>query len=284
METNAEEGETRDPFYIIFTDLDATLLDHDTYKWKEAVPALRLCKSLNVPVVPVSSKTRAEMEVLRRSLSLSTPFISENGGGIFCPVGIFEQAPQGSFVDNGLWKCSFGLPYGVLVKALQEIRVELGWDIRGFSDMDIDEISHFTGLGREASRLAADREFDEPFVIMKPSSPDMDLLSASAAKKGLKVTQGGRFHHLHGNNHKGKATQVVLSWYEKIHSPTVSIALGDSPNDFDMLELADHPVLVRSDQDYKSITHHIPRLVVTEKKGPAGWNSAVLDILSHKED
>ena len=54
------------PFYVIFTDLDGTLLDHDTYEWKEAEPALDLCKKLGVPVVFVSSKTRAEIEVLRR--------------------------------------------------------------------------------------------------------------------------------------------------------------------------------------------------------------------------
>ncbi len=71
------------PFHIIFTDLDGTLLDHDTYAWKEAEPALDLCKTLKVPVILASSKTRAEMETIRREMSISDPFIAENGGGIF---------------------------------------------------------------------------------------------------------------------------------------------------------------------------------------------------------
>ena len=71
--------------YVVFTDLDGTLLDHDTYGWEEARPALERCKRLFIPIVLVSSKTRAEMDHLRVKLSISSPFISENGGGIFFP-------------------------------------------------------------------------------------------------------------------------------------------------------------------------------------------------------
>jgi mannosyl-3-phosphoglycerate phosphatase len=45
------------PFVVIFTDLDGTLLDHETYGWEEAKPALNLCKALQVPLILVSSKT-----------------------------------------------------------------------------------------------------------------------------------------------------------------------------------------------------------------------------------
>jgi len=76
--------------FLIFTDLDGTLLDHDTYGWEEALPALDLCRRLGVPVILVSSKTRAEMDVLQNRLGLSAPFISENGGGIFFPKAILN--------------------------------------------------------------------------------------------------------------------------------------------------------------------------------------------------
>ena len=73
------------PPAIIFTDLDGTLLDHSSYQWDRAKPALDLCQRFHVPVVLVSSKTRAEMVKLKDELGLSHPFISENGGGIFFP-------------------------------------------------------------------------------------------------------------------------------------------------------------------------------------------------------
>ncbi|MEA2040511.1 MAG: HAD-IIB family hydrolase [Thermodesulfobacteriota bacterium] len=271
-------------FFIVFTDLDGTLLDKYTYEWKEAVPALDLCKRLNIPVVLTSSKTRTEINSLRSALSISAPFISENGGGIFVPDDTFEDLPPGGFFDKGLWKWSLGLPYSHVVKALREIREEIGLNVLGFSDMSIKEISDLTGLGPEASRLATLREYDEPFVIVDEKSHDMKVLYDAAARRGLTVIPGGRFYHLQGNNDKGHAIRMVVSWYRKYHSHVVSIALGDSPNDFPMLEQVDFPVLIRSQRDPVKLTRRIPRLMHTSEMGPKGWNAAVLDILSNKEE
>lgn len=271
-------------FFVVFTDLDGTLLDKHTYEWKEAVPALDLCKSLDIPVVLASSKTRTEINLLRSELSISAPFISENGGGIFVPPETFKELPPGGFYDKGLWKWSLGLPYSHLVQALRQIREELDLNIMGFSDMSIKDISDLTGLGPEASQLATLREYDEPFVIVDENPTDIKILYEAAARRGLTVISGGRFYHLQGNNNKGQATRMVISWYRKHHSNVVSIALGDSPNDLSMLEQVDFPVLVRSQCDPGKLTRHIPRLRHTSEMGPKGWNSAVLDILSNKEE
>ena len=275
------------PFFLIFTDLDGTLLDHDSYRWDEAAKALALCKKTHVPVIMVSSKTRAEMEVLGRKLSLKDPFISENGGGIFVPdetFRSFEDQPSGGIKDGGFWKWTLGSPYLQLVKALHEIRVQLGWKLRGFSDMSVREISALTGLDLEASRLAARREFDEPFVILEPKAPERGQLQSAAAEKGLTVTLGGRFHHLHGKNDKGHAMKKVISWYKRNYNRVFTIALGDSPNDFPMLKGADFPVLIRSSKAFSDLQLEIPGLMVTGEMGPRGWSSAVLGILGRKEE
>ena len=278
------------PFFLVFTDLDGTLLDRDTYEWKEAGPALERCRSLSVPVILVSSKTRAEMDLLRRRLSLTAPFISENGGGIFLPKEASEKDPRGpafSFdpdmpavtSEGALWKWSLGVPYRELVTALKEIRQELGWDIRGFSDMAAGEISRITGLAAKESRLAAQREFDEPFLVLNPKDPDRNKLLKAAHQKGLSVTEGGRFFHLQGVNDKGLAMEKLVTFYRSGNESVVSLALGDSPNDFSMLERADYPVLVRSSREFPTLGQRLPRLRVTAETGPRGWNSAVLDIL-----
>lgn len=274
------------PFYVIFTDLDGTLLDHNTYEWERAKPALELCKKLKVPVVFVSSKTRAEMETLRRRMSISDPFISENGGGIFfSKTDFLAPPPNASPVSGteGLWKLSLGLPYSHLVKALHEIREKLGLNLRGFSDMKVDEISHFTGLDSKASRVAAMREFDEPFLVTGEKTSDKNALVKAAEERGLTVTAGGRFYHLQGGNNKGQSMEMIIDWYEQSYGKVLSIALGDSPNDFPMLERADFPVLVRSQRDFSSLKEKIIRLSVTREIGPAGWNSAVLGILGDTE-
>ena len=67
---------------IVFTDLDATLLDPDTYSWRAAKEALDALRQKQAPVILVSSKTFAEMEPLHRQLGLQSPFVIENGGAI----------------------------------------------------------------------------------------------------------------------------------------------------------------------------------------------------------
>ncbi len=272
------------PVIVVFTDLDGTLLEHDTYGWEEALPALDLCKRLFIPIILVSSKTRAEMDQLRLELSINGPFISENGGGIFFPFDSTTELPPDAFLDGDLWKWSFGLPYSDLRRELDEIRGELGWDIKGFSDMTIDDISDLTGLDKRSARLAAMREFDEPFIILDQDPVDMGSLRKAAAQRGLTITEGGRFFHLNGKNDKGQALQKLMSRYKRLHGNTVSVALGDSPNDFSMLECADYPVLVRSKRNFEGLKKRIPRLMITSEMGPKGWNKALLDILKEKQE
>lgn len=268
------------PFIVIFTDLDGTLLDHNSYDWKKAEPALWLCKESRIPLILVSSKTRAEIKALQQELGLSSPFISENGGGVFFPKEEKRPHPSDAILSHGVRKWSIGPAYDFLVKALVEIRDERGWKIRGFSEMTPEEISSITGLDLASARLASQREHDEPFVLMEEGVCDMDTLYHAARQKGLRITWGGRFYHLHGKGDKGEAMERLVAWYRAYHPSLLTIALGDSPVDFSMLERADYPVLIRSSHQYPELKRVIPRLKVTQEPGPKGWNAAVLDILN----
>jgi mannosyl-3-phosphoglycerate phosphatase len=267
---------------LIFTDLDGTLLDHDTYRWDKAKPALDLCRELEVPVILVSSKTRAEMHALHLELGLASPFVSENGGGVFFPVDSALDPPSEALLVDAFRKWSLGSPYPEIVSALRDIRDELHWTIRGFSDMTVDEISELTGLDSEKAHLAAMREYDEPFLVTDREEVDRERLGEAAAKRGLQVTEGGRFYHLHGACDKGRAVDKLTRWYKKYCGPMTTIALGDSPNDFTMLKRVDHPVLVKSSRAYPNLFKAIPSLKTTEETGPAGWDAAVSALLGGK--
>ena len=66
---------------LVFSDLDGTLLDHQSYSFQGAEKALQRLLHHSIPLILTSSKTRAELETLREKLGLHTPFIAENGGG-----------------------------------------------------------------------------------------------------------------------------------------------------------------------------------------------------------
>jgi predicted mannosyl-3-phosphoglycerate phosphatase (HAD superfamily) len=65
---------------VVFSDMDGTLLEHSTYSFAEAQPALDLLKSRGIPLDVCTSKTRSEVEFWRRLLGNKHPFIVENGG------------------------------------------------------------------------------------------------------------------------------------------------------------------------------------------------------------
>jgi mannosyl-3-phosphoglycerate phosphatase len=278
MEQSLMNGGSDRSFTVIFSDLDGTLLDHDTYGWRDAAPALDLLKRRRFPLILVSSKTRAEMDVIRHRLGLSFPFISENGGGVFFPKEGVSRVPPGTILAGNSWRWSLGPSYALLVKCLGQIRDETGWNIRGFSEMTLEEISQLTGLDLEASRLAAMREYDEPFIVTEPEPMDIGVLNEAANRRGLSVSSGGRFYHLHGKSEKGDAVEKLISWYREPCPQLLTIALGDSPNDFGMLKRVNVPVLVRSSRHFPGIEKMISNLRITHDMGPKGWNSAILEI------
>ncbi len=283
MDKKSHHGEYISPFLIIFTDLDGTLLDAKSYSWEPASFAMERCKALGVPIIPVTSKTRAEMMLIMEELDIHGPFITENGGGIFIPVDQFPEPPPEAKLLEGLCLWPLGTCYADLVNVLRDIRKESGIKIRGFSDMSLEEISRLTGLGIEKAKLARQREFDEPFIIDNGDQNE-DKLHNMVSKRGLSISKGGRFYHLHGPVDKGIAVEKLISWFGRYYKDIISVALGDSPNDFPMLKQADFAVLVDDKEEVSQIRKEIPNLIVTQDKGPEGWNTAVLDILRKMEE
>ncbi len=268
---------------IIFTDLDGTLLDYSSYSFEAALPALQLIKEKNIPLIICSSKTRKEIEHYRKKLYNLHPFISENGGGIFIPKGYFNfQLSDPRLVieeDKQYYLIRLGAKYSDLRNALNELRTE-GLDIKGFGDMTVEEIASLTKLNKEDAKMAKERDFDEPFVFAG-AIHELPLLSDAIKKKGFNHTQG-QFHHILGNSDKGKAVSILIDLFQKEYSKVVTIAVGDSPNDIPMLEIVDHPIIVRkSDGEYdRQINIH--GLVKADGTGSGGWNKIILDLINSR--
>ena len=108
--------------FVIFTDLDGTLLDPETYSFQKALPALKLIKKSEIPLVFSTSKTRAETEFYRKKLENKHPFIVENGGAIFIPRNYFPFGFKYDRVDGEYLVIKLGTDYGKLRKVLESIK------------------------------------------------------------------------------------------------------------------------------------------------------------------
>jgi mannosyl-3-phosphoglycerate phosphatase len=213
---------------FMFSDLDGTLLDAHTYDWRAAHPGLDALRTNGIPLILTSSKTRAEIDHWRGELGLNAPFLCENGGAICFPRGGSPELPAGTGPAGDDRRLPLGTPYAVLRTALAEISRELGVALRGFGDMDVEEIAARCGLPQELAALASVREFDEPFVPARSLDAGEEVrLAAAAAARRLRITRGGRFHHLMGPNDKGRAARRLVELYAHPEIVDVTAAVGD---------------------------------------------------------
>ena len=174
---------------------------------------------------------------------------------------------------------SFGPMLSEILTTLHKIRDEYGFRFSGFSDMSSSEVADITGLSLPQAAMAKQRLFTEP-VMWQDSESNWQAFSKRLEDSGLCHLQGGRFIHITGGGDKG----IALDWLRECYSKETGLkplvmALGDSENDIGMLRMADYPVVVRSPAHEPPLLTDKAGVLVTDKKGPAGWNDAVLDRL-----
>ena len=263
---------------IVFSDLGGTLLDHDTYSFDAARPALERLGHAGVPLVLCTSKTRAEVEPLRAALENDSPFIVENGGAIVIPEGYFSVGIDAADIErcDGMLIVPLGDPYAALVAALARASRESGVRVRGFADMTDAEVAAATGLSLDQARLARRREFDEPFEII--DAERAGELLAAIERGGKRWTAGGRFRHITGANDKAAAVRRLAELYRREAGAVTTVAVGDAPNDIELLGVVDIPIVMASARA-DEIVRRVPRATVTRVPGPTGWNEAMLVLL-----
>ncbi|NKB82135.1 MAG: HAD-IIB family hydrolase [Nitrospirales bacterium] len=262
---------------IVFTDLDGSLLDPETYRYDAATPALDQLAAQDVPLIFCTSKTRAEVEPLRIELGNTCPFIIENGGAVYIPEGYFPQMPPNAVLRNAYHVLEFGVPYGKLREGLRVIEDKAGIRLKGFGDMNVEEVMAATGLSAVASSLAQQREYDEPFLLNDLSK--LFELRHEAANQGLLIVQAGRFGHLVGGTHKGQACRVLIELYQQHWGEVTTAAFGDSLNDLPMLEKVDYPFLVERRGGGHEPGIAFKGLITLEGIGPEGWAKGINQLL-----
>lgn len=273
---NHEAMGLQDGRVVIFTDLDGTLLDYDTYSCEVVAPLVARLNKAEIPVVFCSSKTRAEQEVYRRRLGLDSPFIVEDGGAIFIEAGYFPFPYDYHRLTKGYQVIEMGIPYREIRRLLREIRQRSKLAFRGFGDMDAAQVAGLTGLDLAQARLARKRDYEET-LDLSGSEQEIRLVLGEIEKAGLRWTRGSRFYGVTGGNDKGMAARILAGLFNRKLGRTKTIGLGDSPSDVPMLAEVDVPLLVQKPGGYWEKVE-LPGLRRVDGVGPQGWVKAVTEL------
>jgi mannosyl-3-phosphoglycerate phosphatase family protein len=266
---------------VIVTDLDGTLLDPVTYAIDPALHALDRVKRLGIPLVLCSSKTRAEIERIRRRIGISDPFIPENGGAVVVPTGYFGRLPPGALVADQRITFKLGRPYAAVVASLKEVAAAERVTVIGFSDMTVSEVAADCGLSLLDAQLAKMRQYDEPFKLVGADPAQRSRFLKALKRRGVRVVSGGRYDHATGDTDKGHAVALLRTLFAERGDPVVLAGLGDGLNDVSLLRAVDHPVIVCNDMCGATarLARKVAGATVTSASGPEGWAEAVTALL-----
>jgi mannosyl-3-phosphoglycerate phosphatase len=275
------------PKIVIFTDLDGTLLDHQTYSFKKALPALTKIKKTATPVVFVTSKTFAEVQTLQKKMNLwlKEPFIVENGGAIFIPNQLFNFDIKKEFLKEKILKnnkfliIEFGDPYQKIRKILKKAAKKTGLNVIGTGDRTIKGFAKITGLASGLAKKAKQRKYQEGFTIENVQKEKLPAaqkqIKKEIKKMGFYMSIGGRFYQISSIPAKTKAAKILIALFKKKYGKIHTLGLGDAQADLKFIKLCNEGYLIRNP---KKIVAGKTKSKITKTKetGPNAWNKIIL--------
>lgn len=244
--------------YVVFTDLEGSLLDAVTRDFSPAGPTLKKLRVARVPVILVSTKTLDELEPLALELGVKDAMIVESGSAI------------ARYTRNGWQLEACAAPAETLFDVIREIEDQTGAELTVYSALPPEEAAHLSGLSGESLIRSVKRRFEEPFVLDRGNIEDV---IAAADAMGFAVARGRRFYHLLRKCNEGEAFTRL---YEELECD-IAVGLGDTPIDADFLARSDVAVIIpgADGEPDAELVARVPHARVAPAPGPAGWAAAV---------
>ena len=250
---------------LIFTDLDGSLLDRDTFKFDVIKDYIKNLIEDGIYIIPNSSKTDSEILNFNQKLGEALPYITENGSAIKGLNLINKDLPKELVLSRERTEL-----INIFEKEVPEhLKIKCKW----LSKMNKDSQQKILGLVDSDLVKALDRKYTIPFVFNGNKNDKKELFKISKFK-GLTLEEGGRVISLGDKVNKAKAMQIFIRFFKKNNENIKTIAVGDNYNDLDMLKISDYPCLVFNDQ-FRLDQIFIDNLISTNKPSPEGWADVI---------
>jgi len=255
---------------IIFTDLDGSLLDRDTFKFDTIKEYIKSLINDGIIIIPNSSKTEKEIEKFSMELGIALPYISENGSAIHRLNLINQNFPN---------KIILSREKDELIKIFDsKVPEKIRNKCHLISKMNKKKQEQIFGQKEDKLRDVLSRNYTLP-LLFNGEKKEKNKLLKILNKNSLTLQEGGRVSNLCDNVNKVKSMNKVIKILKKTEDKIKTIAVGDNYNDLDMLKNSDVPCLVFNDQ-FKLDRINIDNLMFSNKPSPEGWADVIKKALA----
>jgi mannosyl-3-phosphoglycerate phosphatase len=141
----------------------------------------------NIPFVPVTSRSRLQLDATVRKFGFGHPFLAEGGCGVYLPEDYFHLKPPRS-LRLGRFTCiPVAEPQPAAAEMLDTLSEETGIEVVSLSGLSPRELSQNTGLPQREAELMRQRDFDEIFFFAGASEADIHRFQQQAAERQAQV-------------------------------------------------------------------------------------------------
>ncbi len=251
---------------IIFTDLDGSLLDNDTFEFDEIEDYFRELISKGIKIIPNSSKTEAELLDFNEQNNLDLSFITENGSSIHGLNKIHQNLSDKIIISRTKDE----------IRNIYESNISLDFKnkITHILELDIEKQQKILGLPLDKVQLAIKRDYSLPIKFNGTEIEKNEFIKIMK-NSGLTIQAGGRIMNVCDNINKSIAMSEAIRLMKKeLNDEIITIGVGDNENDIEMIKNADYSCLVKN-ENFDSSLINIDNLIKSDEPSPKGWSDVI---------
>ena len=265
---------------LIFTDIDGTFINNDTFDEGLNTKTISELVQAQHSVVFNTSKTFEEVDYFQKKIKTSLSFICETGGGIYTAKNNLKTTKSSRGAYQVLYESRKITEYKDQIQS--EINKKYRDDLTFFDDLSIEEQSSLSGLSGHDLELASRRDFSI-LIKWKSTKSKYDEFKLFLKKFKLNLITGGRFSHICSEHDKGKATKLFIDRTKNFlkKSNIVTVAIGDSKNDYEMLNTVDFPCIVKSPNNHLlQDSLNSKNITFSDHQAPTGWIECIEKVIT----
>ena len=265
---------------LIFTDIDGTFINNDTFDEGLNTKTISELIQAQHSVVFNTSKTFDEVDYFQKKIKTSLSFICETGGGIYITNDNLKTTESSRGAYQVLYESRKVTEYKDQIQS--EIIRNYRDDLTFFDDLSIEEQSSLSGLSGRDLAHASRRDFSI-LIKWKSTKSKYEEFKLFLKKFKLNLITGGRFSHICSEHDKGRATKLFIEQSKKFSkkSNIVTVAIGDSKNDFEMLNVVDFPCIVKSPNNHLlQDSLDSKNIIFSDHEAPTGWIECIEKVVT----